>query len=70
MFNPYHSSLLIKEELVDYITTIFPFNNAELTTSFKENLKKIISKGPYIDIKPVFETSFSIKQLIGLYIFF
>lgn len=64
MFNPYHSSLLIKEELVDYITTIFPFNNAELTTSFKENLKKIISKGPYIDIKPVFETSFSIKQLI------
>lgn len=64
MFNPYKSSLKIKEELVDYITTIFPFNNEALAKSYKEKLTKIISKGPYIDIKPVFETSYTIEDLI------
>lgn len=64
MFNPYKSSLKIKDELVDYITTIFPFNNEELADDFKKKLQRIISKGPYIDIKPVFETSFTMDQLI------
>lgn len=57
--------MLIKDELVDYITTIFPFNSEELAKSYKNKLQKIIYKGPYIDIKPVFETSFTMEELIN-----
>ncbi len=64
MFNPYKSSINIKEELVDYITTIFPFSNENLKNIFLDKLNQIVSKGPYLDIKPAFETKYSIDDLI------
>ncbi len=65
MFNPYESSKKIKEEFVDYIKANFPINNANLKEQFAEKLESITSKGPYLDIKPVFETGYTIKDMIG-----
>jgi len=63
MFNPYLSSNRIKDEFIEYITTAFRFNDASLRTSFANQLEKIISKGPFLDIKPVFETNLTVKEL-------
>lgn len=64
MFNPYKSSKKIKDEFVDYITTIFPFNNKEIKSVFNDELRSIIHKGPYLDIMPSFETRYSLRDLI------
>jgi Distinct helicase family with a unique C-terminal domain including a metal-binding cysteine cluster len=65
MFNPALASQQIKDEFVDYIVTTRYFADPILRKSFEKELSRIISKGPYVDIKDVFEPSLSIQELIN-----
>ncbi|MDD3831755.1 MAG: DEAD/DEAH box helicase [Clostridia bacterium] len=65
MFNPANVSQKIKSEFIDYITTTFNFADEELQNQFREALHFSISKGPYVDIKDVFNPSVSINDLIN-----
>lgn len=63
MFDPYKSSLAIKKEFVNYINTSFRFNDPRLENDFQRMIESMISKGPYLDIKPTFESSLTIRDL-------
>ncbi len=65
MFNPASASQQIKDEFVDYIVTTRYFADPILRKSFEKELGRIISKGPFVDIKDVFEPSLSIQELIN-----
>lgn len=64
MFNPASASQQIKDEFVDYIVTTRFFADPDLRKSFEIELRRIISKGPFVDIKDVFEQSVDIQKLI------
>lgn len=64
MFNPAKSSDNIRNEFVDYITTMYSLADKNLQHQLIEELRKSISKGPYLEIKDVFCSGKSINQLI------
>lgn len=69
MFNPAKGAKIIKEDFIDYITTTLHFNDenegpSSLYAKFREELEKIIAKGPYVDINCAFLKGKSINQLI------
>lgn len=65
MFNPAQASEQIKEEYIDYICTRYHFNDPVMGDSFRRELTRMMSKGPYLDIKDPFKTSLSIRELIA-----
>ncbi len=64
MFNPAKASNDIKNEFVDYIATSYSFNDESLQNQFVSELKNTISKGPFLEIKDIFKTGHSIKELV------
>ena len=58
MFNPADASNRIKEEFIDYISTSFSIADKEYNHLFEEKLNKhgVISKGPLVDIKDIFNS--------------
>ena len=64
MFDPASASKKIKDEFVDYISTTFSFADQDFQREFRTKLSSMISKGPIVDIKGIFETGKSIKNLV------
>lgn len=69
MFNPAKGAKRIREDFIDYITTTLHFNDesagpGSLYAKFRENLERVISKGPYVDINCSFLKGKSINELI------
>ena len=64
MFDPASASQKIKDEFVDYISTTFSFADKDYQQEFRTKLANMISKGPIVDIKGIFETGKSIQKLI------
>jgi len=64
MFDPVRASNNIKDEFISYISTSFSFSDLGLRRQFEEQLKSIISKGPYLETNDVFVSGKSIKELI------
>ena len=65
MFNPIIASENIKKSFIDYITTIFTFENAYYRKQFHNALSKpgAITKGAYLDLSSSFESGESLEQL-------
>ena len=63
MFNPATASAKIKEEFIDYVSTSFSLSDRDYEKLFRESLNKngVISKGPMIDIKDIFNVSKTIN---------
>lgn len=68
MFNPVKASDRIKEEYIDYITTLFHISDKECAVQFEKELKKsgMVAKGPYLDISDSYKTGRSISELIDI----
>lgn len=64
MFNPAVASENIKEEFIDYLISLYPFSDPSLEKKFREQLEKIIAKGPFVDIKDAFQTGATINDII------
>lgn len=64
MFNPAKASENIKNEFIDYISTVFSFSDHDLQSQLVEELKGNISKGPYLEMNDVFRSGKSIEELI------
>lgn len=64
MFNPAKASENIKGEFIDYISTTHSFADKSLQKQFVEELKKTISRGPFLEVKDVFTTGKTIQALI------
>ena len=64
MFNPAIASENIKNEYIDYISTVFAFADQNLQKQFISQLQENISKGPFLEIKDVFKSGNSIRGLI------
>ena len=64
MFNPAKASENIKNEFIDYISTVFSFSDRNLQMQLVEELEDNISKGPYLEMNDVFRSGKSIEELI------
>ena len=64
MFNPAKAADKIKKEYIGYISTTFHFRNQELQKRLNDELNKIVSKGPFVEIKDTFTTGKSIEEMI------
>lgn len=69
MFNPAKGAKNIKEDFIDYITTTLHFNDEgsgehSLYSKFRNELERVISKGPYVDVNCAFAKGKTINQLI------
>lgn len=64
MFNPAKASENIKNEFIDYISTVFSFSDRNLQSQLVEELEDNISKGPYLEMNDVFRSGKSIEELI------
>lgn len=64
MFNPALASENIKNEFIDYISTVYSFADQNLQKQFISQLKQNISKGPFLEIKDVFKSGCSIRDFI------
>ena len=69
MFNPAKGAKTIKEDFIDYITTTLHFNDEgdgprSLYEKFRNELERVVAKGPYVDINCAFSKGKSINQLI------
>lgn len=69
MFNPAKGAKNIKEDFIDYITTTLHFNDEgngqnSLYAKFRNELERVVAKGPYVDINCAFSKGKSINQLI------
>jgi len=64
MYNPADVSERIKSEFIDYLTTSFATNDEVINKQFRDELGRIIAKGPFIDIKSVFKKGTSLEELI------
>ena len=65
MFNPAKAASQIKNEYIGYISTTFRFRNQDLQKQLIEELKKTVSKGPYLEIKDTFITGKTIEDMIA-----
>lgn len=68
MFNPVKAADKIKEEYIDYITTLFHISDKDCAVQFEKELKKpgMVAKGPYLDISDSYKTGRSISELIDI----
>ena len=64
MFDPIKASKNIKDEYVSYISSSFQFADPNLKKRFREELDKMVSQGPYLEINDVFKNGKSIKGLV------
>ncbi len=64
MFDPIEASKNIKEEFVSYITTTFSFADGNLRKQFENQLKEIVSNGPWLETNDIFKSGLSMNQLI------
>ena len=64
MFNPVKASKNIKDEFVSYVKTSFNFADKDLRNQFEEQLKGIISQGPYLELNSVFKSGKNMADLI------
>lgn len=64
MFNPSVASNRIREEFLNYIFTSYSINHKDFETLFESKLANAVSKGPIIEMTPVFKTGKSIMELI------
>lgn len=66
MFNPITAAENIKNEFIDYISTLFHISDKEYASQFVEELRKenVVSKGPYLDITDSYKTGKKLKDLI------
>lgn len=64
MFNPAKAADEIKKEYMGYISTTYHFRNPQIQSKFEQELNRVVSNGPFVEIKDTFESGKSIKQLI------
>ena len=66
MFNPITASQNIKEEYIDYITTLFRISDHDYWEQFKSALAEdgMVTKGPYLDVTDAFKQGESLSALI------
>lgn len=64
MFNPAKASENIKNEFVDYVSTIFSFADSDLQSQLLNELNEEIAKGPYLEISDVFCSGKTMNELI------
>jgi len=64
MFNPAKAADEIKKEYMGYISTTYHFRNPQVQSKFEQELNRVVSNGPFVEIKDTFESGKSIKQLI------
>ena len=70
MFNPARGAKNIKKDFIEYVTTAleFPKNpktgKSEMGDKFKEQLSKVVAKGPFIDLNCIFKKGKTIHELI------
>ena len=65
MFNPSVASNRIREEFLNYILTSYSINHEDFEALFESKLASAVSKGPIIEMTPVFKTGKSIIELIN-----
>ncbi len=64
MFNPAIASNNIKNEFIDYITTVYGFEDKQLLENFRSELDMTIAQGPFLQLNYNFRTAESINELI------
>lgn len=64
MFNPAIASKNIKSEFIDYITTVFDFEDKQFKADFRNDLERTISQGPFLQLNHNFRAAESINDLI------
>jgi ATP-dependent helicase YprA (DUF1998 family) len=64
MYNPAEVSERIKAEFIDYLTTSFSTCEENVNNQFRKELSQIIARGPFVDIKSVFQKGSSLAELI------
>jgi len=65
MFNPAKAAEEIKKEYMGYIASTYHFRNSKIQNRFKQELDRVVSNGPFVEIKDVFKTGKSIGELIN-----
>lgn len=65
MFNPAKAAETIKKQFIGYITTTYHFRNPQIQFCLEKELDRIISNGPFVEIKDTFETGKSIGELVS-----
>lgn len=63
-FDPATASKEIKEQYINYLATTFNFRDSDIQEKFKEELNETVAKGPFVEIKDVFEKSETMSDLI------
>ena len=63
MFNPAKAAQNIKQEFIDYITTSYTFSDPDIQNQLITELGCTIAKGPYLEMKDVFKSGKSIREL-------
>lgn len=66
MFSPITAAENIKDEFIDYISTLFHIADKEYAVQFAASLRKegTVSKGPYLDVSDSYKTGKSLSQMI------
>ncbi len=64
MFNPAKAAEKIKKAYTGYINTTFHFRNQSLQNELLKELDKIVSQGPFVEIKDSYKTGKTIQEMI------
>ena len=65
MFNPSKAAEEIKKEYIGYISTSYHFRNREIQNKMVKELDNLVSNGPFLEVKDIFENGRSIRELIS-----
>ena len=66
MFSPISAARNIKDEYIDYISTLFPISDKDYAALFEAALREdgAVCKGPYLDVSDSYKTGKSLGQMI------
>lgn len=65
MFNPSLASKEIRNEFINYITTSYYISDSILREQFESKIRKLLTKGPIIEINGSFEKGSTLRDLIN-----
>lgn len=64
MFNPISESKIIFNQYARYLLSNYKIKHADLEKEYEYCVHHYLSKGPYIELNDIFETSSSLKELV------
>ncbi len=65
MFNPAKAAEEIKKEYIGYISTSYHFRDQKIQNKMEKELNGLVSNGPFLEVKDIFENGRSIRELMS-----